>query len=238
MSPGGSSDRLRSLQNHPDLIAVAGGYATIDARGREITALATGAEESDLTDQLLAGNTRTHLGTWLLRRAAWDAVGGARPWFACAEDLDLQCRLATQGRVVYLPGVAYRYRLHDASVTHTLADARRAFYDAAVVRFALERAAGGTDTLDAGQPPEPPEFAPVVAAPWLTARRQTRGHLLSAAHRAAVAGDRLASLALLRRALFADPTDLRHCWSVVRQAGSVIRGGGCADSRAPEPSAR
>ena len=211
--------QVAALDAATDAAAVAGGYASLSVRGRDISVMDTGDGEADLTDELLAGRTRTHLGAWLVRRAAWEAVGGARPWFACAEDLDLQCRLAGVGRVLYRPGVAYRYRLHDASTTHRLASERRAFFDAAVVRFAEQRRGGGVDDLDRGDAPEPP-VSPATAV-RMSSRGQAQGHLMSAAHRTALRGHHAAALRMLARALAADPTNARRWPHLARQAAST-----------------
>ena len=221
--PGRLGPQAQLLRAKPDAAAVAGGYASLDARGREVAVMDTGNEPAELTAELLAGRTRTHLGAWLVRRTAWEAVGGARPWFRCAEDLDLQCRLAGVGRVLYRPGVAYRYRLHGASTTHRLADERRAFFDAAVVRFARQRAAGGPDDLDRGEAPEPPEAPAAGAAPRMSPRWQAQGHLMAAAHRAAAAGRRGGALRLLGRALAADPGGFRRWPTLLRQAAATLR---------------
>ena len=218
--PGRLAAQVATLDAAPDAAAVAGGYASLSDRGREISVMDTGDEAADLTDELLAGRTRTHLGAWLVRRSAWEAVGGARPWFACAEDLDLQCRLAGAGRVLYRPGVAYRYRLHDASTTHRLASERRAFFDAAVVRFAGQRRSRGADDLDRGEAPEPP--ASSASASRMSSRRQAQGHLMAAAHRAALRGHTRAALRMLARALATDPANARRWPHLARQAASTL----------------
>ncbi|BAM02427.1 glycosyltransferase family 2 protein [Phycisphaera mikurensis] len=223
--------QLGLLDARPDAVAVAGGYASMDARGRDLAVMDTGAAEADLTEELRGGRTRTHLGTWLIRRSAWEAVGGARSWFESAEDLDLQCRLAGEGRVLYRPGVAYRYRLHDASITHRLVSARRTFFDEAVTRFASQRAAGGPDDLERGRPPEPPGESthaggPGPAAPGharsLSARQQAQGHLMAAAGRATAEGRRVEALRLLGRAFAADPAAIRRWHHLGQQAASAL----------------
>lgn len=213
--------QLQLLRSEPDAAAVAGGYASMDARGREVCVMSTGSEPADLTEELLAGRTRTHLGAWLIRRSAWEAIGGARAWFQSAEDLDLQCRLAGVGRVLYRPGVAYRYRLHGGSVTHRITNARRRFFDAAVVRFAQQRAAGEPGELERGEAPDPPEDAPDCAA-RMSPRWQTQGLLMYEAHRARFSGDRGGSFALLRRAFLANPAGVRRWPTLLRQTLSLL----------------
>lgn len=219
--------QVKTLENRPDASALAGGYATITVDGRDIGPLDTGPHEADLTDELLLGLTRTHLGAWLIRRTAWEAIGGARPWFESAEDLDLQCRLAEVGRVLYRPGVAYRYRLHDESFTHRVPTPRRIFFDSAVVTFALQRRRDGADDLERGRPPQPPagnvsrsgrDRSPRMSAKW-----QAQGQLMAAANQARSRGDRRAALGLLGRALLCNPSAMGRWLSLARQAASLLR---------------
>jgi hypothetical protein len=67
--------------------------------------------------------------------------------------------------VWYEPAVAYAYRLHDASVTHTQANDARLFYEATARQFAAQRREKGQDDLQRGSPPTPPGANGKGAAP-------------------------------------------------------------------------
>ncbi|WOI58403.1 glycosyltransferase family A protein [Palleronia sp. LCG004] len=149
----GLSDRCDWLDTHRDYVAVSGGFAAMTARGRHLVDLADEGEPREATDALREGHTLTHFGTWLTRRETLVAVGGARSWFVTAEDIDLQLRLAGQGRVWHDPRVTYFYRLHGGSITHTQATPERAFYETTARRLASQRRMGETDDLEAGHPP-------------------------------------------------------------------------------------
>src|SRR3954464_297408 len=116
--PGRLVRQAAWLAEHPDFAAVCGSFSTIAAAGWPVADLYCGAKAEEVTEELRAGKTRTHLCTYLARTEAVRKAGGFRPWFVTAEDIDLQLRLGGVGRVWYDPEKAYAYRLHDASITH------------------------------------------------------------------------------------------------------------------------
>lgn len=148
--------QLEILAGRPDLVAVSGAFRTTTEAGVTIADLSAADPAGDVTADLRSGIPKTHFCTWLIRRPALLAVGGAREWFVTAEDLDLMFRLAEQGPVWHDPRVAYLYRLHDASIVHTQASVLREFYQRCAEDFARQRLAGGSDPLMAGRPPSPP----------------------------------------------------------------------------------
>lgn len=168
------------LDRNLGYLAVAGGFQSIDAKGRKLAELGCGGPDRDITDSLRDGQAVTHLCTWLIRREAVLAAGGARPWFQTAEDLDLHVRLAFAGRVWHVPRPNYGYRLHDASITHGRKAAQLAFFDAAVRDFAAQRGETGTDALDRGVPPPVPDFATMTGA-RNGAEDQILGHITAQA---------------------------------------------------------
>jgi GT2 family glycosyltransferase len=154
-------DRLRRqvawLRGNPDFGAVCGSFETIDARGRLVMSMRTGAEPAEITEELRAGQTRTHFSTFLTRVDVLRRLGGPRAYFEHAEDVDLQLRIGEACRVGYEPGVALRYRIHGASITHSQPDERRRFLDDMTREFQALRRRGLPDPLQAGtEPPAPP----------------------------------------------------------------------------------
>ncbi len=202
--PGRIASQVRLLDRSPQLGAVCGGFATIDRAGRLVAEL--GQERSqgeDITEELLAGGTRTHLCTFAIRRPLLDAIGGKRDYFESAEDVDLQLRIAEVCRVWYEPVSWYRYRLHDASLTHTQGSTRRIFFEQYARELRAQRARGGPDDLERGCPLSPPSEAsnPDRSGP------QVRGMLLGDAWRKHARGQKLAALAAGIRAVACAPTD-------------------------------
>lgn len=59
-------------------------------------------------------------GSVMMRRSAYEAVGGYRAIFRYAQDSDLWLRLATVGRLAYVPEVLYRYRVSAESISGRL----------------------------------------------------------------------------------------------------------------------
>ena len=155
---GRLSLQLNWLKQNPDFIAISGGFDTMTARSKLIRHMECGNSPVEMTDHLRDGHALTHLGTWLIRRTALEAVGGCRSFFRMAEDIDLQLRLGAIGRVWFDPHCAYKYRLHEKSITHTSATALRRFYQQSVFRFHDQRLTTGTDDLERGCPPVVPDF--------------------------------------------------------------------------------
>ncbi|MEM1213552.1 MAG: glycosyltransferase family 2 protein [Planctomycetota bacterium] len=205
-------DQADYLDQHPDVLAVCGTYATIDRKGRLISSLDTGVDPADITDELHRGQTRTHFGTYMTRTTALRELGGARPYFTVAEDLDLQLRLGTLGSVHYQPIDCYRYRLHGTSITHTHPSPLRVFLTEQAKAFAQQRAATGADDLMRGEAPEVPEDT----TPGMGIRGHTQRMLIGEAWRQFRAGQRGRGFATMWRATLAHPTRPRGWVSLLQ----------------------
>ena len=205
--PGRIDVQLAALDQRPDAVAVCGGYETIDARGRSIAVLPTGDAPADIRDELCEGVTRTHLGTFAIRRAALNQLGGARDYFVGTEDIDLQLRLGCLGPVCYAPAPVYRYRLHDASSTHTQPSPQREFLTEQARRFVRQRVATGTDDLDRGVAQAPPTGQPHDAA--MSAREQACSMQISRAWRLRRDRHRLSAVAAMTRVVVGHPLSAR-----------------------------
>ena len=192
------------LDAHPEYGAVCGGFSTMDAAGCPVARLDTGNAAEDITTELNGGKTRTSFCTFALRTDIFDLLGGFRPYFVTAEDIDFQLRLGEIARVMYLPESFYFYRIHDASVTHTQGSRKRIFYEDKAREFLLQRMTTGQDDLQRGCPPEPPDAA--TDKPGSSAK-QIRGYLTAAAWQKHAQGDRFQALALGCRALKQSPWD-------------------------------
>lgn len=185
------------LDQHPDYVAVSGGFRSISKQGRPVADLACDGIARDVTDSLQSGVSVTHLCTFLIRRRTLAEVGGAREWFTTAEDIDLMFRLSESGRVWHDPAVAYDYRLHDASIVHTQSDVQRLFYERSAIAFARERRETGQDALARGEPPA----VPTNAGKSSKAGPQIAGHLEAEAWAAFRQGARWRGVQLIARAI-------------------------------------
>lgn len=199
------------LQAHPEYDAACGPFSTIDVSGRAVADFSTDAKAAPVTDigaELRSGTTRTSLCTYAIRRTALAAVGHHREYFETSSDIDLQLRLGESCRIAYLPWNTYFYRLHDASITHTQGNARRAFYENTSREFQRQRLATGVDELAAGRPPLPPvscRDAPGQAAV------QVQGMLLGEAWRDLAQGRRSTATTKAWRAVATNPSS-RVTW--------------------------
>jgi glycosyltransferase involved in cell wall biosynthesis len=193
------------LDANPEYAAVCGRFSTMDNSARLVTGMATGETIEDITGELNAGKTRTHLCSYALRRDALNNVGGFRPYFVTAEDIDFQLRLGEVAKVMYLPHSFYLYRLHDASITHTQGNMKRVFFENAARLFQSQRKASGEDDLQRGCPPKPPE---VHSDKTGIAAQQLQGILTGAAWHEHAAGNRIKAVGLGYRALRLSPSDM------------------------------
>jgi glycosyltransferase involved in cell wall biosynthesis len=144
------------LSNNPEFGAICGGYAAIAPKGSPLVQFDDSPVGEEITQELCAGYTRTHFCTYAIQTDTLRSLGGFRPYFTTAEDIDLQLRLGEACRVWYEPGIHYYYRLHRASITHTKSSVEREFFDAIAREFQTQRQTTGQDDLQRGVPPMPP----------------------------------------------------------------------------------
>ncbi|HEY9639257.1 MAG TPA: glycosyltransferase [Coleofasciculaceae cyanobacterium] len=155
--PGRIATQVNWLSQHPEYGAVCGGFSTIDPAGRLITQFDVHRDPREITAELQSGVTSTHFCTYAVRAEILRAIGGCRQYFKTAEDIDLQLRIGEVCRVGYLPEVLYKYRLHNASITHVQSNVEREFFSLMAVEFQQQRLLQGSDDLQRGCPPAVPQ---------------------------------------------------------------------------------
>jgi GT2 family glycosyltransferase len=158
-TPGRIQQQVIWLKTHPEYVAICSSYTAVTPAGREVIPFPCGFKAEEITQELQQGITRTHLCTYAIRTQALQTLGGFRPFFSTAEDLDLQLRLGEFGRVWYTPARFYYYRLHNTSITHTQSLAEQEFFKSTAQKFQCQRLTEGSDDLQRGCPPIP--IAPV-----------------------------------------------------------------------------
>lgn len=89
----------------------------------------------------------SHHGSMMFRRADYEAVGGYRPQFYFAQDMDLWSRLVERGRFAVVPEVLYRARLEAGSISGTQAREQHALLRIIARASALRRAGANDDGL-------------------------------------------------------------------------------------------
>ena len=173
--------QARFLETHPDYVAVCGQHY-VEHTETGVSVVQPGLNTStDVDSELRAGVISTHFGSWLTRYSAIEAIGGARNWFVTSQDLDLQYRIAFQGKIRYLPFKFYNYNLHDSSISHSSMNSRRIFYKQHAQKFCLQRAATGSDDLELGRAPAYVDLGDDCS--HMTAASRTAGLLEGAAWR-------------------------------------------------------
>jgi glycosyltransferase involved in cell wall biosynthesis len=193
------------LQRHPDFDAVCGSFTTIDAGGRIVLHMPSGADPAEITDELRAGRSRTHLCTFAIRSALAQRTAGFRAYFEMGEDLDYQYRLAEFGRIAYVPDSWYFYRIHASSITHVQKDERRLFFENAAREFAIQRRHGGPDALQEGRASVPPKLQRAAVN---SSGQHLQGILLGRAWTEFESATDFRSAPTALRAMLADPLSL------------------------------
>jgi hypothetical protein len=195
------------LADHPEFGAICGRFTTITPKGKVVAELLFGGGAAEeITDELHRGHTRTSLCTFAVRTELLRQLGGCRPFFATAEDIDLELRLGEITRVWYEPVSWYFYRLHDASITHTQGTNLRDFFSQTARAFLAQRRSGRPDDLQRGCPPPVPD---VALGARFAAGKDLQGMLLARAWTEHGEGHRLRALRTGLRACFAWPWSLK-----------------------------
>lgn len=203
------------LEKHLEFGAIAGAYVTVDSDLKPVAEHVWKQEATEITQDLRGGKGSTHLGTFMVRMPLVKQVGGFRDYFIGTEDVDFVLRLGEITRVWYDPRVVYIYRLHAASITHTQAKAQRRFLEKMAHEFQRQRLNRGSDDLQLGTAPPPPEDLD-PAGTQVNARIQEL--LIGAAWREHREGRRLLALKTGLRAAMMKPTSGRIWKSVLALA--------------------
>jgi glycosyltransferase involved in cell wall biosynthesis len=103
------------LRAHPDVVCIGTAVQMIDRAGRLLGEAHPGMDHAEIQRQAMAGRCPLNHPSVMMRRASLAAVGGYRPEFQPAEDLDLWLRLGEVGLLANLPEPLMRYRQHTAS---------------------------------------------------------------------------------------------------------------------------
>lgn len=147
--PGRFAKQVRLLAGNPDIAFVSCRYDLIGPKGEflgtspDVEALDTVAEQLRTLDATrLKG---PHHGTVMFRKETYDRVGGYRPQFYYAQDLDLWTRLIEVGSLAYVPDVLYQVEASSGSVT-ALHRREQNLLRGLIAKAARLRRAGGDET--------------------------------------------------------------------------------------------
>lgn len=150
--------QVRWLDSNEEFGAVCGGFMAVDPDGTIEIPLSTSGAGEEITEELLAGVTRTSLCTFAIRIEILRRTGGMREFFRTGEDVDLQLRVGETCRVWHSPDVTYAYRIHANSITHTRTRQENAFFEIMARKLQIQRRSLGSDDLALGRQLEVPSF--------------------------------------------------------------------------------
>ncbi|NEQ48271.1 MAG: glycosyltransferase [Leptolyngbya sp. SIOISBB] len=127
LAPTALAETVAVLAAHPQVGWVYTNHQVVDAAGR-VLGLGQNAQIPYTPQRLLVEFMTFHFR--LLRRSAYEQVGGIDVTFVRAQDYDLCLRLSEVADVVHLPRPLYYYRRHGDNVTHNQIDMLRWTYQA------------------------------------------------------------------------------------------------------------
>jgi len=138
----------RFLIEHETVAVVGGAVTFIDENGRSwADPVQFPLTDAEIHEMLTTTTPFVHSAV-MLRRDAFECVGGYRPIFREAEDLDLWLRIAECYELANVPELVVRYRIHAQQTTAQTLE-RTALHDVAARIGARARKAGRPDPLDA-----------------------------------------------------------------------------------------
>lgn len=137
----------RYLDAHPDVAAVGTASEIIDEHDAALGPFPSTSEGETVRHGLLSLRATPVHGSMMMRRTAFDAVGGYRAAFRVAQDYDLWLRLSERSRIDMLPDLGYQWRLNPLGA-YGRRRAEQLQYAGIARLFADERAAFGHDSYE------------------------------------------------------------------------------------------
>lgn len=219
--PGRLAAQVEYLERRSEVVLVGTWASVIDENGDVIGHTAPETEPGIHSGGLRQKNQFVH-GSILMRREAYDAVGGYRSPFRYAQDYDLVLRMAERGRLANLPCEYYRHRMRPEMISMR-EHRRQLWYRDVARRLHEERRLHGEDRLVKGQGiAEPEELESTVAGEMEAASERYRStYIYTCLRHGKVRQARRA----LREAIASQPFQVRSYASYISTlfGGSVTR---------------
>jgi glycosyltransferase involved in cell wall biosynthesis len=131
--------QVEHLRAHADCVLVGSRVMLIDPDGRPIRQWASATTHEEIDQAHLARGWPMVHPSVMIRRLAFEQVGGYQKKYETLEDVDLFLRLAEVGRICNLPQVLLKYRQHMQSVCHTENDRQARIRDGLMNEAAARR---------------------------------------------------------------------------------------------------
>jgi GT2 family glycosyltransferase len=167
--PGRLAAQHEHLIAHPEVAAVGGHVEIIDEAGRIVGRSFASVGPERVKREAERYSPLTHAAV-MMRRAAVEQVGGYRPFYRIAQDLDLWLRLLDEGYLLdNINRFVLRYRHHESSVSTIHGREQAIEVVTARASSRMRRAGVRTEGLEQGEPDEgqlrsfPAPFAPCEA---------------------------------------------------------------------------
>jgi hypothetical protein len=147
--------QVQYLDQHPEVLALGCRVRRLDREGEVLGISEVVCDPRRIHGGLLNINLFQH-SSLVMRRRALEEVGGYRPFFRYAQDLDLLMRLSERGPLANLPDVLSDWVLDPASISFRCRR-NQGEYAAIARACARQRRAGLPDPVDAGRVQAPRE---------------------------------------------------------------------------------
>jgi glycosyltransferase involved in cell wall biosynthesis len=113
------------MQEHPDCVALGGAILSMDSDSMPLGIQRLPSQHDSIVSNLLNRHTGVFHPTSMIRRDAFNEIGGYRPEYQWIEDHDLWLRLSRIGVLSNLDQVVLCYRQHASSVCWKRSDTQR-----------------------------------------------------------------------------------------------------------------
>jgi glycosyltransferase involved in cell wall biosynthesis len=137
---------LNFLENHPDYGMVGGLPEWVDLNGKKLWLARFPEDDHEIKSALLSYFPFCHT-SLLIRKEAFELVGGYRPVMTQSHDYDLAMRISEHFRCANLPQVVVKYRIHPNQVSLSKRN-KQTLCKLAVQASAASRRAGKQDSLN------------------------------------------------------------------------------------------
>lgn len=115
--PDRLAHQVAFLQQHSECVCVGGAFELIDPQGHAMQMIDLPEENASIQQKLLLGQTVINHPCALIRRSAFEQIGGYCAAMPTVEDLDLFLRLGEVGTLANLKEPVLQYRFHPQSVS-------------------------------------------------------------------------------------------------------------------------
>ena len=115
LDPDAVSVSVAYLNTHPEVLMIYGDYILIDEQSRELRRV----DAPDFSYEEMVSEVVVQPGPGIFFRSnAFKKIGGWNPDYRQVPDLEYWLRLGLQGKIVHLPQVLAKFRVHSASQTY------------------------------------------------------------------------------------------------------------------------